>query len=97
MNVDLCTVVNHRLQFTLLQAGENDGDDADNSAIDGEPSEIGTFHKADHPFASKKTGKITVKKGPKKKTYKLKVRIKAAGTGNYKAKTSTVTVNIRVR
>ena len=58
MNVDLCTVVNHRLQFTLLQAGENDGDDADNGAIDGEPSEIGTFHKADHPFASKKTGKI---------------------------------------
>lgn len=46
---------------------------------------------------SKKTGKITVKKGLKKKTYKLKVRIKAAGTGNYKAKTSTVTVNIRVR
>lgn len=46
---------------------------------------------------SKKTGKITVKKGLKKKTYKLKVRIKAAGTGNYKAKTKTVTVNIRVR
>ena len=34
---------------------------------------------------AKKTGKVTVKKGLKKGTYKVKVKVKAAGNANYKA------------
>ena len=34
---------------------------------------------------SKKTGKVTVKKGLKKGTYKVTVKVKAAGNANYKA------------
>ena len=45
----------------------------------------------------KKTGKITVKKGLKKGTYKVKVKVKAAGTSAYKSKTVTVTVTIKVK
>ncbi len=45
---------------------------------------------------SKKTGKITLKKGIKKGTYKFKVRVKAAGTKNYKARTRTVTITVIV-
>ncbi|MBQ9518113.1 MAG: cadherin repeat domain-containing protein [Eubacterium sp.] len=45
----------------------------------------------------KKTGKITVKKGLKKGTYKVKVKVKAAGNATYKAKTVTVTVTIKVK
>ena len=41
-------------------------------------------------------GKITVKKGVKKGTYKMKVKVKAAETDNYKPKTQTVTVKIVV-
>ncbi len=44
-----------------------------------------------------KTGKITVRKGLKKGTYKLKVRVKDAGTKWYRQSTKTVTVKIRVR
>ena len=44
-----------------------------------------------------KTGKITVKKGLRKGTYKVKVRIKAAGTSRYKAGSKTVTVKITVK
>ncbi len=44
-----------------------------------------------------KNGKVTVKKGLKKGTYKVKVRIKAAGNANYKAITKTVTTKIRVK
>ena len=44
-----------------------------------------------------KTGKITVKKGLKKGTYKVKVKVKAAGNKNYKPKTQTVTVMIKVK
>ena len=45
-----------------------------------------------------KTGKITVKKGLKKGTYKLKIKVKAAGNGNYKAsKEKTITVKIKVK
>ena len=40
---------------------------------------------------------MTVKKGLKKGTYKVTVKVKAAGSKNYKAKTSTVTFSIRVR
>ena len=47
----------------------------------------------------KKSGKITVKKGTKKGTYKLKVKVKvtAAGNGNYKSASKTVTVKIKVK
>ena len=42
-------------------------------------------------------GKITVKKGLKKGTYTLKVKVTAAGTTTYKAKTKTVSVKIKVK
>ena len=46
---------------------------------------------------AKKTGKITVKKGLKKGTYKVKVKVKAAGNANYEASAvKTVTLTIRV-
>ena len=46
----------------------------------------------------KKTGKVTVKKGLKKGTYKVKVIIKAAGTKNYKASGwEKVTFKVRVK
>lgn len=47
---------------------------------------------------AKKTGKVTVKKGLKRGTYKVKVKVKAAGTANYKAsawKVVTFTVTVR--
>ena len=34
---------------------------------------------------SKKTGKLVIKKGLKKGTYKVKVKVKASGNANYKA------------
>lgn len=43
-----------------------------------------------------KTGRITVKKGVKKGTYRLKVKVKASGSKTYKAKIKTVTVIIKV-
>ena len=47
---------------------------------------------------NKKTGKVTVKKGLKKGTYKVKVKIKAAGNSNYKASAyKTVTFKIIVK
>lgn len=45
---------------------------------------------------NKKTGKITVKKGLKKGTYRIKVRVYDKGNGKYKAKKKNVTVKIRV-
>jgi hypothetical protein len=44
-----------------------------------------------------KTGKITIKKGLKKGTYKVKIKVKAAGNSTYKAATKTVTVKIKVK
>ena len=44
-----------------------------------------------------KTGKITVKKGTKAGTYKIKVAITAAGNENYKAKTVNKTVKVKVK
>ncbi len=44
-----------------------------------------------------KAGKITVKKGLKKGTYKVKIKVTAAGNATYKAKTKTVTVKIKVK
>lgn len=46
---------------------------------------------------NKKTGKITVKKGLKKATYKIKVKVTAKGNKNYKAGSKTVTVKIKVK
>ena len=46
---------------------------------------------------AKSTGKVTVKKGLKKGTYKVKVKVKAAGTSNYNALTKTVTFTIKVK
>ena len=46
---------------------------------------------------NKKKGKITLKKGLKKGTYTVKVKVKAAATGNYKAASKTVTVKIKVK
>ena len=43
-----------------------------------------------------KSGKITVKKGLAKGTYKVKVRVKAAGGGNYASATKDVYVKIKV-
>lgn len=44
-----------------------------------------------------KTGKLTVKKGLKKGTYRVKVQIKSAAKGNYNAGSRTVTVTVRVK
>ena len=46
---------------------------------------------------SKKTGTVTVKKGLKKGSYKVKIKVKAAGNANYKAGTKNITVTIKVR
>ena len=43
-----------------------------------------------------KTGKVTVKKGLEKKTYNVKVLVRAAGNGNYKAAESNVDFKIKV-
>ena len=45
-----------------------------------------------------KTGKVTVKKGLKKGTYKVKVKLTAAANANYKAaKAKTITVVVKVK
>ena len=47
---------------------------------------------------NKKTGKVTIKKGLKKGTYKVKVKVKAKGNANYKASAyKTVTFKIIVK
>lgn len=46
---------------------------------------------------NKKTGALSVRKGTKKGTYKVKVRVKAAAKGKYNAGTKDVTVSIRVK
>lgn len=42
-------------------------------------------------------GRITVKKGAKKGTYKVKIRISAAARGNFNAGSKTVTVTVKVK
>jgi hypothetical protein len=44
----------------------------------------------------KKSGKVTVKKGLKKGTYKVKIKVTAAGTTSYKSAYKTVTVKVVV-
>ncbi len=47
---------------------------------------------------NKKTGKVTIKKGLKKGTYKIKVKVRAAGNANYNASSwKTVTFKIKVK
>ena len=47
---------------------------------------------------SKTTGKVTVRKGLKKGTYKIKVKVNAAGNANYNASTvKSVTFKVRVK
>ena len=46
---------------------------------------------------NKKTGKITVKKGLKKKTYSVTVKVSAAGDKQYIAGSKKITVKIRVK
>ncbi|MCR5665631.1 MAG: chitobiase/beta-hexosaminidase C-terminal domain-containing protein [Eubacterium sp.] len=46
---------------------------------------------------NKKTGKVTIKKGLKKGTYRVKVKVKAAGNAKYKSLTKTVTFKIVVK
>ena len=46
---------------------------------------------------SSKTGKLTVKKGLRKGTYKVKVQIRSAAKGNYNAGSRTVTVTVKVK
>lgn len=48
-------------------------------------------------FKVAKGGKLTVKKGTPKGTYKLKVKVTAKGDANYKAGSKTVTVAVKVR
>lgn len=48
-------------------------------------------------FKVSKSGKITIKKGLKKGTYKLKVNVTAAGNANYEPMTKTVTVKVKVK
>ena len=44
-----------------------------------------------------KNGKVTVKKGCKAGTYKVKVKVTSAATKNYKAKSTTVTFKVKVK
>lgn len=46
---------------------------------------------------SSKTGKLTVKKGTRRGTYKVRVKVKASGNASYKAASKTVTVKIKVK
>lgn len=48
-------------------------------------------------FVNKKTGKVTVKKGTKKGTYKIKIKIFANGTTNYNKASKTLTCKIIVK
>ena len=51
-----------------------------------------------HFKINKTTGKVTVMKGLKKGTYKVKVKVKAAGNSNYKASAvKTVTFTVKVK
>lgn len=44
-----------------------------------------------------KTGKVTIKKGTKKGTYSIRIKVTAAGAGDYKPISRTVTCKIRIK
>ena len=47
---------------------------------------------------NKKTGKVKIKKGLKKGTYEVKVKVKAAGNANYEASAvKTVTFKVKIK
>ena len=46
---------------------------------------------------NKKTGKVKVRKGTKKGTYKIKIKVTAKGNRNYKAGSKTVTCKVVVK
>ena len=46
---------------------------------------------------NKKSGKITVKKGLRKGTYRITVKVKAAGNNKFRRMTKQVTVKVRVK
>ena len=46
---------------------------------------------------NKKTGKVTVKRGTKKGTYKVKIKVTAAGNKNYKSGSKTITCTVVVK
>ena len=46
---------------------------------------------------NKKTGKVTVKKGLKKGTYKVKVKVTASGNAKYKKTAKAVTFKVKVK
>lgn len=46
---------------------------------------------------NRSTGSITVKKGLKKGTYKIKLKVSAAAKGNYKAASKVITVTVKVK
>ena len=48
-------------------------------------------------LVNKKTGKITLKKGLKKGTYKISIKVTAAGDKIYKAGSKTVTVTVKIK
>ena len=53
--------------------------------------------KAKKKITVSKAGKVTVKKGLKKKTYKLQVKITAKGNANYSSLSKIVTLKVRVK
>ncbi|MBR3317586.1 MAG: hypothetical protein IKG21_07210 [Atopobiaceae bacterium] len=46
---------------------------------------------------SKATGKVTVKKGTKKGTYAINIKVTAAGNASYKAGSKTVACKVVVK
>lgn len=53
--------------------------------------------KAKKKITVSSSGKVTVKKGLKKGSYKIKVNVNAAGNEEYKAVTKTITLTIKVK
>ena len=51
----------------------------------------------DKKITVSKSGKLTVKKGLKKGSYKVKVKVKAAGNKSYKSSSKTATVTIKIK
>ena len=59
-----------------------------------------TYTKTSGPknfVVNKKTGKVTIKKGTKRGTYTIKIKVRAAGTKTYKATTKTIKATIVVK
>ena len=46
---------------------------------------------------NRRTGKVTVKKGLEKGTYKIRIKVRASGDGNYRAKVKTVIIKINIK